>query len=119
MIPKDPNDLSEENIGWLRAFENEHISDEELKKEVEDILESSEKEEQAKSPVEASHSSSLKETLKQSLPPQQEQQKTFDELSPDFFKGQEEKRLTHYELEDLVEMPRIKGWRHKMIKGRE
>ncbi len=119
MIPKDPNDLSEENIGWLRAFENEHISDDELKKEVEDILESSEKEKQAKSPVDTSHSSPLKEKLKQGLPPQQEQQETFDDLNPNFSKGQEGKHLTHYELEDLVEMPRIKGWHKKITKERE
>ena len=127
MTSKDNPDLSPEKIGWLRHFENNQISDEELAEEVDEVFgKRDQKETTQESSTDSkpttsraqTETTSLQDQLKQASHPQTLKQTTFDDLLQI---APQTSPLSHYELEDTIDLPHRKGnggW-HKKKSSRE
>lgn len=123
MTPKDNNDLSAKNIGWLRAYENDQISDEDLKEEVNAILnKDTQKIPPSTNSSQKKQSSSLQDTLKNVSHSQELEQTTFDDLLQISPEKPKSSIISRHDLEDQIDSPRIKGnggWHKRKRRERE
>lgn len=118
MTPIDTDDLAPEKIGWLRAFENSKITDEELEETTADIPAPTK---QPATPVpptpptQTDTKSPIREQLEQATQQPKVEQATFDELFPDFLPKEPRHCCDHDD--DTRVMCHPGGWRKN--RGRE